>query len=83
MAAAFESFGGDSPVMVVLNKMDENPAFEVNRRFLKNKYIAIADFFRLSCAKGIGIAAFKSQLLETLTTVPFLQTKWPPKLVQS
>ncbi|MCX6581546.1 MAG: leucine-rich repeat domain-containing protein [Candidatus Aminicenantes bacterium] len=33
-----QSFGGDSPVLVVLNKIDENPGFEVNRLFLQEKY---------------------------------------------
>lgn len=32
------SFGGDSPVLVVLNKIDENPSFEVNRKVLREKY---------------------------------------------
>jgi len=41
-----ESFGGDSPVLVVLNKIDENPAFEVNRRFLRKKFPNIKDLKR-------------------------------------
>jgi len=36
-----ESFGGDSPVLVVINKIDENPGFDVNRRFLQEKYVGI------------------------------------------
>ncbi len=54
-----ESFGGDSPVLVVLNKIDENPAFEVNRRFLLEKYPNIKrseNFYRVSCSTGEGIA---------------------------
>jgi len=52
-----ESFGGDSPILVVLNKMDENPGFEVNRRFLQEKYKRILGFYRISCKddKGNGI----------------------------
>ncbi|MCP5047931.1 MAG: GTP-binding protein, partial [bacterium] len=44
-----KSFGGDSPVMIVLNKMDENPGFDVNRNFLKGKYPNIKGFYRVSC----------------------------------
>ena len=44
-----ESFGGDSPILVVLNKMDENPGFELNRRFLQEKYKRILGFHRISC----------------------------------
>ncbi len=42
-----ESFGGNSPILVVLNKIDEYPAFDVNRRFLQQKYRGIVDFFRV------------------------------------
>ncbi len=57
-----ESFGGDSPVLVVLNKIDENPAFEVNRRFLLEKYPNIKrseNFYRVSCSTGEGIAELR------------------------
>ncbi|MCI5162162.1 MAG: hypothetical protein D3917_09110, partial [Candidatus Electrothrix sp. AX5] len=43
-----ESFGGGSPVLVVLNKYDTNPGFDLNRPFLKKKYPFIVDFFRTS-----------------------------------
>ncbi|MCI5142954.1 MAG: hypothetical protein D3909_14740, partial [Candidatus Electrothrix sp. ATG1] len=33
-----ESFGGGSPVLIVLNKYDTNPGFDLNRPFLKKKY---------------------------------------------
>lgn len=46
-----ESFGGQSPVLVVLNKIDENPSFEVERKSLQEKYSQIRAFFRLSCAE--------------------------------
>ena len=46
-----ESFGGISPVLVVLNKIDENPGFEVERKSLKEKYPQIVSFHRISCAQ--------------------------------
>lgn len=72
-----ESFGGDSPVIVILNKIDENPAFEVNRRFLQSKYRGIAGFIRLSCATGAGLDDLRDSLNEQLVLVPMLQTRWP------
>jgi len=72
-----ESFGGDSPIMIVLNKIDENPAFELNRRFLRQKYPGIVDFARLSCATGVGVADFKAKLYSELGRVPSIQTRWP------
>ncbi|MBT4627428.1 MAG: hypothetical protein HOC63_12145, partial [Rhodospirillales bacterium] len=32
-----ESFGGNSPILIVMNKIDQNPSFELNQRFLKEK----------------------------------------------
>ena len=71
------SFGGDSPVMVVLNKIDDNPSFDVNRRFLKEKYQQITSYFRVSCATGAGIADFRKNLEELLSSASVLQTSWP------
>ncbi|MHA2407541.1 MAG: COR domain-containing protein [Candidatus Ranarchaeia archaeon] len=72
-----ESFGGDSPVLVVLNKIDENPGFDVNRSFLKRKYSNIKGFYRLSCANKTGIEDFSRDLGEALLKVKMLQTTWP------
>jgi internalin A len=49
-----ESFGGESPVIVVLNKIKEHP-FDVNRRALQQKYPAIRDFIKTDCEDGTGI----------------------------
>lgn len=72
-----ESFGGDSPIMIVLNKIDEHPSFDVNRRFLMGKYAGIIDFFKVSCATGAGISEFTRRLSAELDYVPMLQTLWP------
>jgi small GTP-binding protein len=72
-----ESFGGDSPVLVVLNKIDQHPAFDVNRLFLRQKYRGIVGFHRVSCATGDGIEHFAKALEAQLETVPILQTRWP------
>jgi len=72
-----ESFGGGSPVLVVLNKYDTNPGFDLNRPFLKKKYPFIIDFFRTSCATGNGIRAFRQALEEELSKVPLTRNEWP------
>jgi internalin A len=77
-----KAFGGDSPVLVVLNKMDENPGFEVDRRDLLRKYgNHIADFFRISCVKkrSSGIPELKKALQKTLSKVELAHTNWPPR----
>lgn len=72
-----ESFGGGSPVLVVLNKYDTNPGFDLDRPFLLEKYPFIAGFWRTSCCTGNGIRAFKQALLEELVNVPMVHTRWP------
>jgi len=72
-----ETFGGDSPVLVVLNKADTNPTFDVNRPFLQEKYPSIRGFFRISCKKNNGIGFFKEALLEELAKVEMIGIRWP------
>lgn len=72
-----ESFGGRSPVLVVLNKMDEHPGFDVNRRHLKKKYAGIVDFYRVSCKSGEGIEAVWAGLNAALGQVEIVGTTWP------
>lgn len=71
-----ESFGGDSPVLVALNKIDNNPLYDVNRRFLQAKYKNIIGFFPISCAKGIGIDNFCENLSAALKKVEMCKIKW-------
>lgn len=72
-----ESVGGDSPVLVVINKIDQNPGFEVNQKTLRRKYKNIKGFFRLSCATNKGVDEFIPNLKEQLAGVEMLQTTWP------
>ena len=72
-----ENFGGDSPVLVVINKIDENPAFELNRKFLREKYPFIRGFYRLSCKSDKGVKEFSKTLEEELKAVKHLEIKWP------
>jgi small GTP-binding protein len=71
-----ESFGGDSPILVVINKIDENPSFDVNRRFLQEKYKGIKGFYRVSCAKSKGIKDFDKDLSKALANIELIQTTW-------
>jgi small GTP-binding protein len=72
-----ESFGGDSPILVVLNKIDENPSFEVNRKFLQEKYKGIKGFYPVSCANGQGIKDFTGALSKAMANVELIETMWP------
>ncbi|WP_417913610.1 ADP-ribosylation factor-like protein [Candidatus Electronema sp. JM] len=70
-----ETFGGDSPVLVVLNKQDINPGFDLNRPFLHEKYPFIKGFWPLSCHSGQGMAAFTQALHEELDKVPLSKNR--------
>lgn len=72
-----EAFGGESPVLVVLNKQDANPLFDVNRPFLQEKYPSIKEFFPTSCESRKGIPQFKEALLAELAKLEMLKTVWP------
>lgn len=71
------SFGGKSPVLVVLNKIDENPSFDVNRKVLSEKYSQIKGYYRLSCQTDEGIEAFEQALRERIAQSDTRRTPFP------
>jgi small GTP-binding protein len=71
-----QSFGGDSPILIVLNKYDANPSFDLNRPFLQQKYPSICGFYRTSCQDGYGIPEFKAALEQQLSQVKLIETRW-------
>ncbi|MCW5206382.1 hypothetical protein VU08_05570 [Desulfobulbus sp. F5] len=72
-----ETFGGRSPVLVVLNKYDTNPSFDLNQRFLKEKYPFIVDFYRTSCPRNYGIEELRQAMNEVLDNLPMTKNQWP------
>ncbi len=71
-----ESFGGESPILIVINKVDENPSFDVNRRFIRGKYKGVVGICRTSCLTGQGIDNLWRELLTVLARVEILSTTW-------
>ena len=71
------SFGGNSPILVVLNKIDENPSFEVNRKALTEKYPQIRGFFRLSARTEDGLDDFREALRREIDAAPTRRTPFP------
>ncbi len=74
-----ESFGGNSPVLVVMNKIDANPAYDVNRQFLQKKYPFIIGFHKTVCKPGDirGIDELKNGILVALDNIELLKQEWP------
>ena len=71
-----ESFGGESPIMVVINKVDEN-RYNLNEKDLQRRYPAIKGFYHVSCKQPTGIADFKKALREQISGVKMISTELP------
>lgn len=71
-----KSFGGNSPVIIVINKTDENPAYDVNRLFLREKYPNIIEFIKISCSQNIGVDNVKSALRKAVIDIENLNSQW-------
>ncbi|MCS3685284.1 leucine-rich repeat domain-containing protein [Salinibacter ruber] len=61
-----QNFGGDSPILVVLNKKDENRGHDINRKSLLRKYPNIVDFYPLSCKTDYGLKDLEAEIKDTL-----------------
>jgi len=60
-----ESFGGQSPVIIVGNKKDEQP-LDINRKALREKYPNIQDIIETSCQENIGIDELRTAILQQI-----------------
>jgi internalin A len=72
-----ESFGGDSPILVVKNKCDQTKGYSLDENELKSKYKGIVDFYRVSCDTNEYIDDFKKSLEMELAKVPMIEMEWP------
>jgi small GTP-binding protein len=79
-----ESFGGNSPILIVLNKCEQNASYDVDRRDLVRRYSGLQtqDFYFVSCADGQGIAAFKQGLIAAFKRVELINSVLPESWFQ-
>ncbi|MEH2330012.1 leucine-rich repeat domain-containing protein, partial [Nostoc sp.] len=63
-----ESFGGQSPVIIVGNKKDEQP-LDINRKALREKYPNIQDIIETSCQYNIGIDELRTAILQQIANL--------------
>jgi len=56
-----QSFGGESPVIIVGNKSDEQP-LDINRKALRQKYPNICAILETSCQTGQGIEELRATI---------------------
>jgi len=68
--------GGDSPVMVVGNKIDQHP-FDINQTELNRKYPNIVGFYSVSCKTQKNLGKLKTDLIETTGTLSGIHEALP------
>lgn len=70
------SYGGDSPVLVVLNKQGQHP-FDVDREALTQRFPQIKGFVRTDCKDATGIDELKAAIAREVGELPNLRAKFP------
>ncbi|NET73474.1 MAG: GTP-binding protein, partial [Sphaerospermopsis sp. SIO1G2] len=60
------SFGGESPVIIVGNKRDEQP-LDINRKALREKYPNIQAILETSCQDNIGIDELRTAIFQEIS----------------
>jgi internalin A len=71
-----QSFGGESPVLIVGNKTDQHP-LDIDRTGLQKKYPNIVGILETSAATGVGIAALKAEIAKQVDTLPHVRDLLP------
>ena len=71
-----DSVGGDSPVLVVINKVQDHP-FDLNRRGLQVKFPAIHGFLQTDCDADVGIGELRQAILRETDRLEHLRDPFP------
>ena len=71
-----ESFGEESPIIIVLNKISEHP-FDLNRSGLRQKYPAIREFIKTDCEVGTGIVELRAAIERETNRLEHLRDPFP------
>lgn len=71
-----QSFGGESPVLIVGNKIDQHP-LDIDRTGLQKKYPNIVGILETSATTGIGIEELKAAITEQVNNLPHVRDLLP------
>jgi internalin A len=71
-----QSFGGNAPILVVVNKSDQHP-LDFNHTGLKQKYPTIQAFFDVSCKTGAGLSELWQVVKEQVDKLPHVHDHLP------
>jgi len=70
-----EAFGEDSPIILVLSKLNERND-DLNMTDLREKFPQIIDLYKVDSEDGKGIPALKNIISDTAWQLPHMQTPW-------
>lgn len=77
-----EKFGGNSPTILAINKIDENRNYDVERVTLNNKFPFIGNrFHKISCAQKEGLSDLAKELAGLIPETEIFKTKFSPAWV--
>jgi internalin A len=71
-----ETYGGDSPVIIVGNCADENP-LQIKIRTLQKKYPQIKEAISTSAKKGTGIKELRKAIIDQIDQIPHVHDLLP------
>jgi internalin A len=71
-----QSFGGESPVLIVGNKVDQHP-LDIDRKGLQKKYPNIVDILETSAVTGAGIEELKAAITAQVNNLPHVRDLLP------
>jgi internalin A len=71
-----QSYGGESPVLIIGNKIDQHP-LDIDRTGLRNKYPNIIGVLETSAATGAGIPELRHAIFEKVETIPHIHDLLP------
>ena len=73
-----QSFGDNSPVIIVGNKVDQHP-LDIDRRGLRSKYPNIKEFIETSCKDGSGINELRSLIAKEIDVLDHVHDLFPQR----
>lgn len=71
-----QSFGKESPIIIVLNKIDVSN-LDLDHRTLKNKYPTIKEFVKVSCKTGENIKQLKNIITREISQLSHIDDELP------
>ncbi len=70
-----EAFGEDSPIILVMSKMNESDD-DLNLEYIKSKF-NIADYLKIDSIDGTGIHRLKERISKTAWHLPLMRSRFP------